>query len=61
METVNVDSSSDNFNVVSKVLLCAFLHLCFSGLSLGFALFPLLVRGFSKDNFNKLSFQVFAI
>lgn len=40
---------------------CSLLHVCFSGLSLGFALFPLLVRGLGEDYFNVLSLEVFAI
>lgn len=44
-----------------KVSITPLLHLCFSSLSLGFALFPLLVRGLGKDNFNVLSLQVFTI
>lgn len=40
---------------------CSCLHLCFSSLSLGFALLPLLVRGLGEDDFNVLSLKVFAI
>ncbi len=43
------------------MLHCSPLHLCFSGLSLGFALFPLLVWGFGEDNFNVLSLKVFTV